>query len=225
MKDGTVREEPKMVRSTKMMETDDAMTLVSDKHNDVEVMYANYANTMKNMANECRKAAILTPNLEYSRDASKKYAPQVKSLNAKLDNCESNAPKEREAQRIANNIVNAQKMSNPGMTTKEIKKASQVALTEARGRVGAARQTLDVTPEEWKAIEAGAITDSKLTKVLKYADSKQIREYTTPSETTKVPDVKVSKMKMLQNNNYTLAEIAEATGYSVSTVKKYLQGK
>ena len=37
-----------------------------------------------------------------------------------------------QAQLIANSKVNAMKKANPDMTTKEIKKASQQALTEAR---------------------------------------------------------------------------------------------
>lgn len=224
-KDGTTVEELKKVRSTKMMETDDATTLVFDKSNQMEMVYANYANGMKSMANEARKEAMLTPNLKYDRDATKTYEKQVKSLDAKLAECEMNAPREREAQRLTNNYIKNLKDGDPTLTKKEIKKESQQALTKYRAQVGASRKTIVFTDDEWEAINKGAITDSKFTKILKYTDGQHLRERTMPKTMATVTDAQAARMKTLANNNYTYAEIAQQMGVSVSTVRRYIEGK
>lgn len=56
-----------------------------------------------------------------------------------------NAPRERQAQTVANAIIAAKKRDNPCMTRGEIKKASQQALTQACTAVGAKRKTIKIT--------------------------------------------------------------------------------
>ena len=223
LRDGTVIEERKTVKSTKMMETDDAFALVADRHNETEVLYAEYANRMKAMANEARKESMVTGSLKYDREAAKQYKTQVESLDRKLQEAEMNAPREREAQRLTNTYIKNLKDGDPTLTKKDIKKESQRALTKYRAQVGASRKTISITEDEWEAIERGCITDNKFTRILKYSDSQQIREYTMPKTTKTVTTAMESRMKTLANNNYTMAEIAKQMGVSVSTVKKYLE--
>ena len=56
-----------------------------------------------------------------------------------------NAPRERQAQTIANAIVQAKKKDNPDMTNKELKKAGQQALDAARRQVGAKKEQVVIT--------------------------------------------------------------------------------
>ena len=56
-------------KSTKMAETDDARTLISDLGTPMEIVYADYANKMKSLANQARKEIMTTGKLKYSATA------------------------------------------------------------------------------------------------------------------------------------------------------------
>ena len=191
-----------------------------------ENAYADYSNKMKALANEARKSYISTGRLKKSTSAADTYREEVDSLEAKLDKAARNAPRERQAQAIANSVVKAKKESNPDMDSKEIKKASQQALEAARAQVGASGRAnrIDITPKEWEAIQAGAISDAKLTQILRYADSAKVREYATPKTYNTLSSAKLSRAKAMKASGYTIQEIADALGVSRSTVTKQLNG-
>lgn len=210
-------------KSTKMAETDDAAKLSSGTANVKEQAYVDYANELKRLANEARKESVYTPKLEYNPEANKKYKAEVKHLEDQYSLALQNAPKEREAQRIARSIVDAKKEANPDMTKAEVKKEGQRALTKARLQVGAQRTPITISDREWEAIQAGAISDSKLDKILKYADSEVVREKATPRQKATIPPAKANKAQMMYNSGYTLAEIADALGVSTSTISKFLK--
>ena len=71
-------------KSTKMAETDDANTLVSKYKHPMELVYADYANSMKSLANKARLEMANTGKIAYDRNARKVYQEEVKSLNEKL---------------------------------------------------------------------------------------------------------------------------------------------
>ena len=210
-------------KSTKMAETDDAAKLSSGTANVKEQAYVDYANELKRLANEARKESVYTPKLEYNPEANKKYKAEVKHLEDQYSMALQNAPKEREAQRIARSIVDAKKEANPDMTKAEVKKEGQRALTKARLQVGAQRTPITISDREWEAIQAGAISDSKLDKILKYADSEAVREKATPRQKATIPPAKANKAQMMYKSGYTLAEIADALGVSTSTISKFLK--
>lgn len=205
-----------------MMTVKDARKLSSGT--DQEEAYAAYANKMKALANEARKEYTRTGKIAYSSTAKATYSNEVKSLDSKLKIAELNAPKERRAQAMANSIVKAKVQANPDMDKKEIKKARHIALNNARASVGAkGKETkIDITDREWEAIQAGAITDSKLTKILRYTDEKVIRQKAMPKATNTLSTAQVNKIKAMKASGHTNAEIAEALGKSTTTVSKYL---
>lgn len=191
-----------------------------------ENAYADYSNKMKALANEARKSYVSTGRLKKNTSAADTYREEVDSLETKLDKAARNAPRERQAQAIANSVVKAKKESNPDMDSKEIKKASQQALEAARAQVGASGRAnrIDITPKEWEAIQAGAISDAKLTQILRYADSAKVREYATPKTYNTLSSAKLSRAKAMKASGYTIQEIADALGVSRSTVTKQLNG-
>ena len=211
-------------KSTKMMDTDDAYTLVSDYDAPMERLYADYANSMKALANQARKQAITTPGLKYSKTAKATYQAEVKSLNDKLNEAMMNAPRERQAQRIANSTMEAKKKANPDMTKEEAKKLSQQTLNAARVQVGAKRNPIEITDKEWEAIQAGAISDNKLRDIANYADTDKLKERAMPRQTTTLSPAKISKIASMKTSGYTNEQIAQAIGVSRSTVTKYLNG-
>ncbi len=206
--------------STKMAETRDAYLLSSGTPQ--EEAYAEYANTMKSLANRARKEMVSTGKIAYSASAKATYQEEVDSLSAKLNVALMNAPRERQAQVIANASVAAKKQDNPDMTNGEIKKANQQALTAARASVGARRETIKVTDKEWEAIQAGAISENKLTQIINNVDIDDLRQRATPRASTELSTAKVNKITSMNASGYSTAEIAEALGVSTSTVSKYL---
>ena len=220
----TVTKRRKQV-STNMAETDDARTLISEANTPMERAYAEYANHMKSLANRARVEVSNTGKIAYSRTAAKTYAKEVKSLDEQLKRARSNAPKERQAQLLANAEVKAKRQANPDMTKDEIKKAGQQALTKYRDVVGAKRQAIVISDKEWEAIQAGAISENKLNQILNNTDKDNLRERATPRTTSTLSTAKINKIKAMSSSNYSLNEIAKALGVSTSTVSKYLKGE
>ena len=213
----------RMQKSTNMYETDDANTLSSGTPQ--EQVYANYANHLKALGNSARKELISTPNYKYSPDSKNKYLEEVKSLDSKLNIALLNAPKERQAQVIANSVVAAKKKEFPDLTKKELKKISQQALSEAREQVGSKREPVKISDREWEAIQAGAISPTKLKQIIDNSDLDRLRELATPrSSKNTISPAKENKIKAMIASGYTNAEIADAIGVSSSTVAKYIKG-
>lgn len=218
-------------KSTRMAEATDARSLISDADTPMERAYADYANRMKTLANQARKEMASTGKIAYSANAKRIYQPEVKSLMEKLNTALLNAPRERQAQLKANAEVNAKikKAKDEGQELKkeDIKKTSQRALTKYRDSVGSVSRrdrSIKITDKEWEAIQAGAISENYLKKILDNTDIDNLRERATPRATTTLSKAKISQIKAMSNSNYTLSEIAKKLGVSSSTVSKYLKG-
>lgn len=211
----------KTQKSTKMFETDDAYTLVSDSRNPVELAYADYANHLKALANQARKEMVTTPDIPYNPIAKAKYQREVDSLVAKANVALKNAPRERQAQTLANAIVQAKIKDNPDMTNKEKKKAGQQALDKMRRQVGAKRELVQITDKEWEAIQAGAISPNKLKTIINNADMDKVKQLAMPRSTKELSQAKINHIATLKASGYTNAQIAQKLGVSTSTIIKY----
>lgn len=230
--DITYETETRTQKSTKMMETDDARTLVSAAQHPMELIYANYANNMKALANTARKEMLATGNLKYDSNAKKVYQEEVDSLMARLNEAEKNSVRERQAMRLTNADVKDQiakaEASGNEMSAKDIRKANQQALTKYRQQVGSVsrrERSLKISDREWEAIQAGAITENKLKRILANADVDELRQRATPRDSRAISSAQSNRIKNLNaTGKYTIAEIADQLGLSTSTVKKYLKG-
>ena len=189
-----------------------------------EEAYANYANKMKDLANKARLVYKTTPTLKRSASAAKAFAPEVDRLMAALKVAQLNAPLEREAQRIANARVKAKVQANNITDKDEISKIRRSAISDARNTTGASgkRTRITISDGEWRAIQAGAISDTTLSEILRYAEPKTVRERATPRASSALSDARISRIKAMANSGHTNAEIAEAMGISTSAVSKYL---
>ena len=189
-----------------------------------EEAYADYANKMKDLANKARLEYKATPTLKRSASAAKAFEPEVNRLMAALKVAQLNAPLEREAQRIANARVKAKVQANNITDKDEISKIRRAAISDARNSTGASgkRTRITISDGEWTAIQSGAISDTTLSEILRYAEPKTVRERATPRRTTQLSDARISRIKAMANSGHTNAEIAEALGISTSAVSKYL---
>lgn len=208
-------------RSEKLKETDNAHDLSSGTK--MESIYADHSNSLKTLADKARYEMVHTATVPYSQSAFKAYRPEVDALNAKLSIALQNRPRERQAQLIANANFKAKRDANPDMDDAEEKKVKYQALEEARIRTGAKKELVEITDREWEAIQAGAITNNRLTDILKNSDLDRIRELATPRTNVVMTPTKIARAKAMANSGYTQAEIADALGVSLGTLKGELQ--
>lgn len=224
----TTSTEYRTQKSTRMAETDDAFSLLSDARHPMEVIYAKYANSMKSLANDARKEYVSTGDLKYSAEANKKYAKEVSSLNMKLNNALLNAPREREALRRANIEVKNKESLDPKMKKADKKKIRQQAVSKARADVSSIKRrdrNIIISDKEWEAIQAGAISNEKLKKILNNSDPDSLRQRATPKASNAVSTAKINRVKAMANSNYTAGEIAEKLNISTSSVYDILKGE
>ena len=230
--DISYRVRERLQSSTKMAEARDAYELVSAARHPMELIYADYANSMKSLANQARKEMISTGNLKQNPSATKVYKAEVDSLMSKLNEAEKNSVRERQAARLTNAKVKErqQEAEDKGseMSKSDVRKLSQRYMTKYRQEVGAIsrrERNIKITDREWEAIQAGAISENKLKRILANADADELRQRATPRDTKTISAAKANRIKsMSATGNYTIAQIAEQLGLSASTVKKYLKG-
>jgi hypothetical protein len=213
---------PVKQKSVRLAETDNAFTLSSGTQ--MEAIYAEHSNKLKAMANSARKEAVAVKNTPYSPSAKKVYSNEVDTLNAKLNLALKNAPLERQAQLLANSVVASKRQANPHMEPEDVKKIKQQALNEARTRTGAKKTDIVITQNEWDAIQAGAISTHKLTKILNNSDAESVKRLALPKSTPKMTGTMKRRAESMLNSGYTQAEVADQLGIGLTTLKVGLNG-
>lgn len=235
-KDGNIisESEPKLylTKIPKMENTKDAYSLTSggskaNPGNKTEALYADYANSMKELARKARKMAMSIETPKVDKKSQELYSAEVASLEDKLEKALRNAPKERAAQLYSAATVQKKKKQYKAQdkeyTKKEITREGQRALTAGRIAYGAKMSgekgsSIRLTDKEWEAIQANAISSNKLRQIIRYTDSDSLKKLATPREEKRVSAAKVATIEAMLNRGFTLQEIADQTGVSVSTV-------
>lgn len=219
---------PSKRESTRMQETSDAFTLVSEARAPVELEYAMFANKLKQLALDSRREAVYTPRLEYSKSARLIYANEVEALKSQLVLAKLNKPREREAQRRTASFIERYRraLEDQGYSSEEIKKEIKDVrtrkLAEYRSEVNAKRNSIEISDRQWEAIQAGAVADSVLSEILLYANPDRVRELATPTQQITITPAKEARIRNLLASNYTTKQIADAVGLSVSTITRFI---
>lgn len=211
---------PALESRSKMSIASDARSLSSGTP--VEEAYASYANSLKALGNEARKISVNTENMKVSPSAKKTYAPEIESLKAKLDVALSNAPLERRAQALANYTLKQYKATHPEATKDSIKKVRGRALRDAREITGASKTRVNFSDKEWEAIQAGAISTNFLQQLVANADKDRVRALATPRASHEMSSASIKRAKDMLSRGYTQAEVANALGLSLSTLRANL---
>lgn len=188
--------------------------------NPKENAYAGYINNLKSLYAKATDTANHIYVGARDRKASMLYSNEVSSLNKKLQAIDSNAPKERRAQIIANSII--RKYSTPDMSKDEKNKLRRAAMEKGRINSGAKSHkdlTIDFTAKEWEAIQSGAVSPTMLEKLLNNADLTKVKQLATPRPKTKLNSAKISRAQTLLSNGYSYAEVANVMGVSASTLR------
>lgn len=188
----------------------------------MEAVYADYANDMKHLAADARKEAMNTPGLQYSRSAAIEYADEVEVLNRELDRAKAHAPLERKAQLMTNAEMALRIADNPDMTKEQKKKYTAQALADARASLGGSKPSIRITDRQWEAIQAGAISKTKLREIMRYSDQDELRERSMPHEGRGLTNAQILRARSLLMSGATQSEVAEVLGVSVSTLQRAL---
>lgn len=207
---------PRQTKVTRLGEATDALTLSSGTP--MERLYAVHSNKLKALANRARLDAIKTPPSKYSSSAHATYSKEVASLDSKLALAKSNAPLERKAQRVANATVKLKKSYNPEMDKETYTKVKYQALEEARNRTGAKKHQIVISNAEWDAIQAGAISDSKLSEILTHADMDKVHELARPKQEVLMTANMKNRATSMYELGFTRAQVAAQLGVSLSTL-------
>ena len=209
---------------TMVKDARDFLTPSSDKR---EKDYADYVNELKARKIKVDEERKRIKTVKKDPKAALIYVDEVASLESKLNESLANAPKERQAQLLAKRKVDKE-IKNRGednpIDKKELKKLRQQAITTARQEVGAKRNPVKITPDEWDAIQANAISPTMLSKLVRNMNDDELKELATPRPKNDITGARLSKAKQLHANGYTYAQIADLLGVSASTVSKAING-
>jgi predicted transcriptional regulator len=211
---------PKKEKVKKLAVVDDAHELSSGTPK--EELYADHSNRLKDLANKARLEQVHSQDIAHNPSATKAYAKEVAELDAALNRALRNAPLERQAQVVGNAIFRQKREANPDWDTAEIKKAKAKALLEARTRVGARKKQIEITESQWKAIQAGAISKTKLERILDNADIEKVKELATPRAKQSLSTADLARASAMLGRGNTLAEVAEFLGVSTTTLTEGL---
>lgn len=211
--------------STQMADTKDARTLISQRNSLIERVYARYANQMKDLAREARIELKRTPKLVYDPNAKKHYSEEVASLERKLVEAEKNAPLERQALLLANIAVKQYIYDHPEIKNDHgaLKKLKGRTLNEKRAVTGANKKRVKFTDREWEAIQAGAVHDTFLQKLLKNAEDKDVKERAMPRTGNVISPARRARVERYYNMGYTQEEIAGMLDISVGSVQNIMK--
>lgn len=181
-----------------------------------EEAYAGYVKRLQSTRNTVNKTRASLKMPPYSPEAARTYSKEVASLDAKVKTALLNAPRERQAQLLANKIYYTN--VRPDMDDDQVKKLRTRSVARARATVGTKGKeaTLTIEPKEWEAIQNRAISASKLKSVLKYADMDKIKQYSTPRQ-PRLSEAKIDLAKSMIANGRTYAEVSQRLGITVTS--------
>ena len=222
----TVGWKEKTRSSTKMAEAEDAYKLTSGGSKEhpgtqIEAVYADYANRMKALANEARKAQIMAERETKKKNptAAKTYAKEIDHLNYQINEAKKNAPLERRAQGLAQSKVELEKQQRE-MSKGEESKLLDKELKRAREIVGASRYQVKISDKEWEAIQAGAISPTIQKEIFRFTDNDRLKELAMPRQPVKLSKTYIATAKSMLDRGYTIEEVAKRFDVSPSTLSK-----
>ena len=221
-KSGKIKEYPRLQKTYKMLTVDDANDLSSGSN--IEVIFATHANKLKALANKARKDSMHLSYIPYSPTARKAYAKEVDSLLSQLNIAKKNKPLERQAQILGNVTYREKKANHPEWDGDDKRKYKAQALEAARYRVGAKKQLIKISPKEWEAIQAGAVTKTQLRDIIDNTDLDILKQYAMPRSEKVISDSVRSRAKQMSDRGLTLSEISDRLGISASSVSDIVNG-
>lgn len=201
--------------------TPDAYSLVRDRSDPVERLYADHTNAMKALANSARLQASRIPSPQQNPKAKAVYRSEVDKLVSDLRTAEKQKPLDRRANVIAGSIIKAKRKEDPMLSEDpdKLAKVERQAKTYARAKLNLKKPVIDISDRQWDAIQSGAVSASTLRKILDYADEKRVSELSMPRTNTVMTSAVSARAKAMLAAGATNADVARALGIPVSTLR------
>lgn len=214
----------KVLKTTEMKRlalTDDAYSLVRDKSDPVERLYADHANEMKAIANMARLKRVRTPSPKINTQARIVYKDEVAKLKADLDKAKAQKPLDRRADVIAGAKYKALLKDDPTLRydTDRRRKVERQVKNAARARLGLEKPVIEITDRQWDAIQSGAVSASRLREILDYADAKRVTELAMPRTNPVMTSAINARARAMLSAGNSVADVAAALGVSASTLR------
>lgn len=212
---------PREQNEKRLALTNDARTLVRDHADPVERLYADHANAMKQMANQARLRAARTQNPPVNDKAKVIYKSEVDDLVHQLRTAQKQKPLDRRADVIAGAFVKARHREDPLLRTDRdrLKKVERQAKAAARARLNLSKPVIKISDRQWDAIQAGAVSSSRLRDILDYADPKRVAELSMPRTNTVMTSAITARAKAMLASGATNADVAASLGIPASTLR------
>lgn len=214
---------PKEQKEKLLALTTNAHTLVSDRKDPVELIYADHANTMKALANKARLDALKIPTPKMNPAAKKVYKAEVDDLVAQLNNIRAQKPLDRKANTIANAIIKQKRQEDPTLRYDQdrMKKVERQVRDRVRDRMNLEKQEIHLSDKAWDAIQAGAVSSNVFSEILagNYVSSKRLLELALPKHKVAMTAPVLARAKAMLAAGMTNADIAAALGVSASTIR------
>ena len=201
--------------------TDDAYSLVRDKADPVERLYAEHANEMKALANQARLKSVRTQNPKINPKAREIYKAEVDKLTADLRKAQAQKPLDRRADVIAGAVVKQKLTDDPTLRydSDRKKKVERQAKAAARNRLNLEKPVIEISDRQWDAIQSGAVSASRLRDILTYADKKKVMELAMPRTNPVMTSAIAARAKAMLAAGNSTADVAAALGISASTLR------
>lgn len=222
--------EPNLMEVNKMSRVDDANKLrgIDDPNNPgflVEEAYADFANKMKTLANDCRSMARTAPDYQKRPDMAAKYDNECKIIRSKVADRKLKSPIERRAQILAEADLKLKIQNDPSITSdsEKYKKESIRSLQRMRSQLAIPDVDIHLSDKEWEAVFNGALDKSIFDYLMRHCDPIELSSHAFEKLDKVVSDERTLMVRQMDKLGYTRSQIGEHTGLSPKIIRDILE--
>lgn len=226
----TGKEEPNQQEVAKMDIAEDANELrgITDPNSlgyQVEEAYANYANRMKGLADECRRMSRTAPVYQKRHDLAGQYSNEVATIESKIAERRKKSPLERRAQILAEADTRLKIQKDPSIKSDrdKYKKESNLSLVRARNKLSVGDVDIHLSEKEWEAIFAGALNKDAFAYLMQHCDPIELSTYAFNKKDEELSDKRIIMVKDMDRLGYSRSQICDHTGLSPRVIKDILE--
>ena len=214
---------PNLDEVAKMDLTDDARTLSSGT--EVEEVYADFSNKMKELADTCRRVTRTAPAYRKNPMVADQYRDEVAIIESKVAERKKKSPLERRANILAEADMRLKIQADPSIKDDpdKFKKESNRSLLRARNHLSVGDVDIHLTDKEWNAVFNGALNGDTFLYLMRHCDSMELNQQVFHEKDNIISDQRIVMVKEMDRLGYSRAQIAEHTGLSPRILKEILE--
>lgn len=221
----TQKMEPNLDEVAKMDLTEDATTLMSPQQYAVEKVYADYANKLKALANECRRVSRTAPVYKRKPEMTQQYSNEVATIESKVADRKKKSPLERKAQALAEIDMKLKIDADPTIKEDREKYQKEVnrSVLRARNQLSVGDVDIHLSDKEWAAVFDGALNGDTFLYLMKHCDPIELNSHAFNKKDDYISDSRVVAVKEMNRLGYSRSQIMDHTGLSPKIIKEILE--